>query len=295
VVDVGAMSSSRIDLTGAQVPKVLYHYTTQQGFLGILGSRELWASKIHFLNDSAEYKLGLRIAGSYLDQRTRNAVDTQEREQLEILGEELHTVARANVFVFSLTEEGDLLSQWRAYGGKGGFSLGFDSAQLTNTPADVPLKLFPCLYAAENQQRAVEALVDGVMKSAFSTEGAKPHPTEPRMLVVQRPGRLFGENLAELASVLKDESFEEEKEWRLISDPISVRNERVAFRQGQSFLVPYFRIPLSFEAERNPIVRIVVGPTAEADLAAEAARMLVTSRGLTDVEVVNSRIPLRNW
>lgn len=295
MAELGGMSSNRIDVAGAEVPEVLYHYTTQQGLLGILSTRELWAGKIHFLNDSAEYKLGLRIAGSYLEQRSREAVDSQERERIEVLREELRIVRSVNVFVFSLTEEGDLLSQWRAYGGTGGFSIGFDSEKLTNSLADVPFRLRPCLYAAEEQERAIGALVDKVMKSEFSTERGRPHPTKPRTFIALRPGRVFGEALAELAPVLKDKSFEEEKEWRLISTPVSVRNERVAFRQGQSFLIPYFRIPLSGEAEGNPIMRIVVGPTAEAELAKEAVRMLIASKGFTDIEVVNSRIPLRNW
>ncbi|MGA2673692.1 MAG: hypothetical protein ABSE99_10740 [Terracidiphilus sp.] len=40
---------------------LLYHYTDQRGLLGILGSQNIWATHIRYLNDSSEYKLGLDI------------------------------------------------------------------------------------------------------------------------------------------------------------------------------------------------------------------------------------------
>jgi hypothetical protein len=37
------------------IPRILYHYTSQQGFLGIVEHRAIWASSIFHLNDAAEF------------------------------------------------------------------------------------------------------------------------------------------------------------------------------------------------------------------------------------------------
>ena len=36
--------------------KILYHYTTPEGLLGILKNKELWYSHIDYLNDESEIK-----------------------------------------------------------------------------------------------------------------------------------------------------------------------------------------------------------------------------------------------
>ncbi len=38
-----------------KIEKTLYHYTTQEGFLGIIKNKEIWASHTQYLNDQKEY------------------------------------------------------------------------------------------------------------------------------------------------------------------------------------------------------------------------------------------------
>src|SRR5438876_12190342 len=42
-------------------PEFLYHYTSQDGLLGIVKSRSLWATNISHLNDSTEFELSLGL------------------------------------------------------------------------------------------------------------------------------------------------------------------------------------------------------------------------------------------
>ena len=42
-------------------PKYLYHYTTQEGLLGIVASGSLWATDITYLNDAMEFGLPLGL------------------------------------------------------------------------------------------------------------------------------------------------------------------------------------------------------------------------------------------
>jgi len=51
------------DAKNSATPKILYHYTSQDGLIGILKDRNLWASKIHYMNDSKEFSQTLHILG----------------------------------------------------------------------------------------------------------------------------------------------------------------------------------------------------------------------------------------
>src|SRR4051812_4201029 len=98
--------------------RTLYHYTTQAGLLGILETKSIWASEIRFLNDATEFRTALDTVGAEL--RTRlNELDSAEGEARgEAIFREFTALEEASFFVLSLTEKGDDLSQWRAYGGK---------------------------------------------------------------------------------------------------------------------------------------------------------------------------------
>lgn len=42
-------------------PEILYHYTTQDGLLGIIKNWEIWASHTQYLNDAMEFHLAIRL------------------------------------------------------------------------------------------------------------------------------------------------------------------------------------------------------------------------------------------
>ncbi|OLD27475.1 MAG: hypothetical protein AUJ04_03935 [Acidobacteria bacterium 13_1_40CM_3_55_6] len=57
------------DLKPQNPPQILYHYTSQEGLMGIITERCIWASKIHYLNDSEEFSIALDLAGRELKKR----------------------------------------------------------------------------------------------------------------------------------------------------------------------------------------------------------------------------------
>jgi len=94
-----------------------------------------------------------------------------------------------------------------------------------------------------------------------------------------------------LAVMLKDGSFAEEREWRLISIPMMIHH--LDFRQGTSMLIPFYKFAL--EENRNAYLdSVTVGPTPHRELAANAARMLLRKLALSDPED-KTKIPFRNW
>jgi hypothetical protein len=63
------------------------------------------------------------------------------------------------VYVASFTEEGDLLSQWRGYCPKGGFSVGFASNLLSDVANKHDSFLLPCIYDFKIQKKLLEELL----------------------------------------------------------------------------------------------------------------------------------------
>jgi hypothetical protein len=72
-------------LSRAEPPPILYHYTTQEGLLGILETDSLWATKIHFLNDSSEYALACNLAVEEIKSRLEREQREDERKKLKCL------------------------------------------------------------------------------------------------------------------------------------------------------------------------------------------------------------------
>jgi hypothetical protein len=146
----------------------LFHYTTLDGLRGIIGTESLWAAHYSTLNDSTEIKFVRQAIRpyiaenlcSYLKLAARQRLSIQRavrkfgglRKAFDILSEPVisavHGAAFESVngapplhepFIASFcshVEDGEyerehgLLSQWRGYGGVGGYCIVFDTARL---------------------------------------------------------------------------------------------------------------------------------------------------------------------
>ena len=133
---------------------LLYHYTTEAGLTGIVGSDRIRATHIRFLNDWTEFREAFtesyvrRLLDSFraslpadLPAEARLVIDGMiSRRAAEILEIILASESANETFVCSFTsaspqetgDPGDRLSQWRGYASATqGFSLGFDKSLLT--------------------------------------------------------------------------------------------------------------------------------------------------------------------
>lgn len=277
----------------------LYHYTDQNGFIGIFLNQELWASKIQYLNDEREYKLALDIASTYLKELIENTKDRALKSRLNYYLSIIPNIQDMNICVCSLTEKGDLLSQWRGYSNTlGGYSIGFNVFALEPFIKLNGFELVKCIYSREMQKNKVLEIIDATIREFI-------HEIEPdhKMELYYKSGEVFLERLAKIAPVLKDSGFAEEAEWRIIS---VVNFERLEFRSGRSMLTPYFRISLNSRKNRDfdrLIDEIIVGHTPHPDLAVSATQAFILKHfppiGSDDyqcpIDVKKSSIPFRNW
>ena len=123
-------------------------------------------------------------------------------------------------------------------------------------------------------------------------------PDMPRIFVVLRnAGDDFATRLAQIAPLIKDQSFADEREWRLVADRVSVRE--LCHRPGESMLIPYYNIPIGDDQKFDSIREIIVGPTPHPELSVASVRALATATGLVSSNNTlltrTTSIPFRSW
>ncbi len=265
-------------------PEIIYHYTTQKGILGIIPTRSMWATQAHFLNDKNEVFLTFKLLESELSRLVGESQSPHHRSLLNEIRHNLENLSQSHIFTISFCKEGDLLSQWRGYAAQGkGYALGFDLRSLSNIAKKQNFVAWPCVYNPNLQLELVNYLID-----CWITKFSGPMIDHSRMLDE------INSSICKLAPVIKDESFIEEQEWRLISSA-NGNEKNMAFREGTYSLIPYLNFSLKPANSKDCFKRIVVGPSPHTDLATNSLQMFLAHNNLENVEVASSRIPYRNW
>jgi len=269
---------------GMEPPPRLYHYTSQRGLLGILSSKTIWATRIQFLNDSTElgYSIALwqeavqfRIARLESDTSLPSELKTDVLKILRPLSQVFNSASKASIYVACFSEDGDTLSQWRGYcPGGHGYSIGFNSAQIIDA---TPAKFFlaPCIYDKEKQVKLMDELLLGLFADCGVSDPSKSKSKAEFTSPEYR--HAFVMQFFFLASLLKHPSFFEEREWRLISSPISDDDPQIDVRESKFVLIPHFKFEL-VKPEEELDVEVVVGPNPEAELAMTSLSTLLKTR-----------------
>jgi Protein of unknown function (DUF2971) len=278
-------------------PTLLYHYTDQNGLLGIVKSKEVWATHHQCLNDIQEYLHAKGLIRTEINKRC-GAANSDSRLLLDAMRSTLDGPGNedVNLYVASFSADGDSLSQWRAYGGQtAGFALGFWADRIV-LPDD--FSVAPCIYKPEKQCEVVEAIVAEVLESRLAQMPTVGSANAELAAKVDLLGKLH-----RFALIFKDEKFQEEKEWRIISRvlmdfkpafPVEEEN-KLDFRQGKSMLIPYRRVPLKDDRNSFPLHEVVVGPNPNPEQSIRSVLSLLNSQGLVAANIRPSSIPYRNW
>jgi hypothetical protein len=273
------------------LPPRLHHYTSSAGLIGILKTNKIWTTKIHYLNDRSELNFAFEHIRTEIEHQLKKKKGTRGHEDLEEMLRILETIEKINVSVASFTEEGDQLSQWRGYCKVGdGYSLGFDGKVLRQQLREQfkwGFYLVPCVYSKTEHEVLTRELVKHSPLRAL--------PPNPEL--INWPLRYFSFEKASLliAPMIKAIGFKEEKEWRLISPPLSYNTAE--FRRGNFSLIPYWETELNLE---QTLKEIVIGPTPEQELSESAVRGLLMkyfpsqNSTIREVKISHSQPPFRN-
>lgn len=274
------LARSYAPMTSPHLPGELFHYTSAAGALGILREGVIRASMLHYMNDGQEFGYAIDLARAVL----REVEEAREGEE-DFVGAclaYLDSVSRLAVFAISLSENGDLLSQWRAYAPpEGGYAIGFRATDLQKIAASQGFRLVPCEYDPGRQMTlmkpVVSELLGTVQKLGFDASTTAIHDA-------------FTSRFAAVAATLKHPSFSEEKEWRLVAGPTSL--ESAGYVAKQTLIVPF--LPLSLAGTNPfPVSRVIVGPHRYPDLASRSIRFMTSGALGWPIRVDTSKTPYR--
>jgi len=266
-------------------PENIFHFTTQAGILGIIQAREMWATQVHFLNDKHEIFLTFKLLEKELKRRIGAAQTPALRSLLVDIRKNLKRIDQSHICIASFCEQGDLLSQWRGYGNQGkGYAIGFDLDKLRRIAKQQHFVLWPCVYNVSVQLELVEYLIESWLREFC--DGKTSH---------EKMRKIIDISTGQLAPILKDESFSEEKEWRLVSSVLTSKSPGFAFREGQYSLIPYYKFSINDKKGNNGIKNIIVGPSPHHELARNSLTSFLHTQKLSRVEIKSSKIPFRHW
>jgi hypothetical protein len=274
-------------------PTTLFHYTSPSSLLSILGSRALWATHVRFLNDQREFSYALDQVVNALRELEVSDADARRRATITELLSHVRSLHSTDVFVISLSESGDTLSQWRAYCPRtGGFAIGFARQALELAGNRSSYVLVQCIYDTLEQERILSELLQSLISYVIGAEDRGLHPSTDLPIVREV---MFAGLLSVVAPTFKHPSFREEVEWRLISAPSVAANLPVRYRPGKFTLVPYQEIAFASSASPPPVVDVVIGPTPYPEASAESLRAYLSTLQLSPAVARHSTTPYRDW
>jgi DUF2971 family protein len=268
----------------AAVPEreTLYHYTSQAGLLGIVQKKHLWVSSIRHLNDSREFAYSAELLRTILNGRLRHENGPWNGYYDAILTG-LDAIGDTTLFVGCFSENGDLLSQWRAYTPNGvGYSVGVKFTDLKSLATSQRFRLVKCSYDAFEHGLILNELIDEAAKKI--TGGDFREAVETFFVV-----------LFKYAPALKHPSFAEEKEWRLVGEIVQPTDRTTRFRLGKSMLVPYGEFSLMDAADICRLSKIFIGPCPHKEQSVMSVTRLLFSEGFGHCAVAHSAVPYRSW
>jgi hypothetical protein len=298
----------------------LYHYTTVVGLQGIVETNCLYASAAYFLNDSNELEYGRKVLGSVLERWLDDHPESRDDFAAELVRDLRAKITDENgrealvhsVYLACFCQRDNVLSQWRAYGQAGGYSIGFPVmlGSIRNLAPESP-SYTPLLTRVEYQKerqisrcREILALVlsaidDPALQHLARTAKIQAYhgPTLLYDFILSISEEMFIDEIIGF----KDNAFQEEDEWRLILRPrkflLSGRDDRgktptkTYFRPQRGVAIPFLKlVPLEGSL---PIARIRSGPSIDRARARASVRMLLREHKFPDVEFNGSEIAVR--
>ena len=257
----------------AESSDILFHYTTKDSAEKILKSGEIFFGPLAWMNDELEIVYGIDFLLSLIDEihEPYNATGSSEETFILYLRDAIDQMRYGfnGIFVLSLTEMDDRLSQWRAYGDDGhGVALGFSKTSLLKLPSNghnISFMLIPIIYD-ENHLKKIHDNIMDVFKLSLEEEKELDLFKKKEKFYLRERANEIASQLALLPLILKSVEFREEKEWRLLGVVDRKYLEKVVrkidIRDYSKDYLPIDLNQLSHFA-KTPLAELLAGPCLE--------------------------------
>lgn len=263
----------------------LFHYTNLAGLQGIISSETLRATNIRYLNDTTEFIHGIEMAGKVLSTLKYKQLEVYDRRPHYYAIEKVIEEAKGDAtFISSLSEDGDVLSQWRGYSGSSGASIGLNVWQLRNATDQKGFRIIKCIYNDQEKECKMSQLIH------WALQGVDPSQ--------------ISYDLNILAASFKNSNFYEEKEWRIVYTiwSSSLDLNLVDFRTTSKMLVPYINLNLrahtlvyASSMHNMCIDKIFFGPGVDISMARASIGLMLRKSNISigEENILPSAVPYR--
>lgn len=290
----------------------LAHYTSIATLEKIFLNNEIWFSNPLYMNDHEEVRFGVNQGYSIIknSEHLAHACGSQDRgvkfqHAIDAFYYHFANDHVMDTYVFCMSEHDASecdghLSMWRGYGANGnGVALVLDASKINKVETSA-LQFAKVHYGTAEVQ--IEWLNKKVLQ--FSELLAAINLTDDQLIIAA--SALF-ERIKSFALFSKHKGFEEEREWRIVYNPVRDAEKKYAnffsYAVGPHGVEPKFKFKLQpvdditasdFSLEKI-VSRILLGPTTSSPLAIAAFNRLLdtTSRQTLKERVRASSIPFR--
>jgi hypothetical protein len=246
---------------------LIYHYCDANALLNIIKTKKVWSTQTIHLNDREELVALFKGMDGYL-QGYRGVVQDYVRQYfLDPNNSESNfwkNGGSKSIPVACFSEDGDVLSQWRAYAANGkGFAIGFNARRLKCVHDGAMLTKM--LYGDEISNivggffsdicKSLEGLSSKVSSGSFTSNYSEP---------IEFGIRDF---LYDFMFECKNSAFHEEREWRIRGGTglMQYRVSREQLIMYQTLDMEIFDQTSSEEEKIMPVSEIVLGPCVSHD------------------------------
>ncbi|MDQ0418993.1 hypothetical protein J2045_000003 [Peteryoungia aggregata LMG 23059] len=270
----------------------LFHYCNSHAFWSIISNRSIWLSDLSASNDSEEGRWMTRLLMSLASK------SPQEHSIWPTIALQVDAISsKFQTFGFCLSDQGDMLSQWRGYADDAaGFSIGFNEdyfSRMGYMSEHGVAKIEKVLYSSDQHIELIRErlaslnwkhlafdldTIDAVERAIIESIGGDVSSASPISIM-----------LHDVPYLIKNPAFSEERESRLIlrSD---LSNPGTQFRSRGSAIVAYRPLTLT-DIVPQPICKVCIGPKNHTSQALVEA--FLSKHGFGGVEVVKSAATYR--
>jgi Protein of unknown function (DUF2971) len=278
--------------------KLLFHYCPIRSFLKIAQSKSVRFNDLTLSNDFLEGKWVRNIFRICCSEGGLKDPDIERL--LEKLDRFIEFVGGCG---FCLSEEGDLLSQWRGYASEAsGFSIGFNKEYLEKLAESQPSEKFGIslrhveydkLKQKEMISEVIKEILQHVKGGALFYPGGLLTSKEQEKIhekALNSLHRSFARFLPYLYKI-KNPAFKEEKEWRLSAivlrgglDDLGMLKD-LDYQSRGDRIVPFFEVPLK-PLNIEPFSKVILGPKNTTPI--KIVKAVLDKNGFKNVHVSKS-------
>ena len=271
----------------------LYHYTTLEGFMGIVESRSLWLTDFGYLNDLNEIEHGKKLILKALNIKfEKNPSEKIKKLILKLKNKLKENTGR--ICIASLSSESDSLSQWRAYGT---IAIGIKKNSLITIAPETTMQ--SVIYNEQKQEKIIELYLDHYLAS---------YEKDITNNSLNRIPDIYERtiNFLRIIAFFKDPSFSSENEFRLAfiddqksRESLEIPSPSKKFRISNNRIIPYVStLMLNKDIDQNhlsnlEITEVVLGPSND-QLLEQGIREFLDEMHLNHVPIRKSNIPFRS-